>query len=165
MYPPPGTNLGFRPPQAPQSGFINIAQQGQGNVGFLPQQPQVINLQQGSMGMGGMGGMGGNMGNMGMRPNMGGMGGMGGNMGGNMGMGGMGGNMGGNMGMGGMGGNKGGFRGFNRWANNGINYQGMNGFTNVDYSNGWNPNVHDQLLRNNIDFVFQVYDHDMSGQL
>ena len=60
MYPPPGTNLGFRPPQAPQSGFINIAQQGQGNVGFLPQQPQVINLQQGSMGMG-MGGMGGQL--------------------------------------------------------------------------------------------------------
>ena len=55
--------------------------------------------------------------------------------------------------------------GFNRWANSGMNYQGMNGFTFVDYSGGWNPAMHDQLLRNNIDFVFNMYDMNRTGQL
>lgn len=56
--------------------------------------------------------------------------------------------------------------GFNRWgANNGYNYQTMNGFQAVDYSNGWNPNYHDQLLRNNIDLIYQRYDMNFSGQL
>jgi len=41
----------------------------------------------------------------------------------------------------------------------------MNGYTNVDYTSGWNTNVHDQLLRTNIDFVFQKFDSDCSGQL
>ena len=43
------------------------------------------------------------------------------------------------MGMGGMG-------MFNRWATPGFNYQGMNGYNYVDYSGGWNPMVHDQML-------------------
>ena len=30
------------------------------------------------------------------------------------------------------------------------NYMGMNGFNNVDYSGGWNPQVHDMMLKNNI---------------
>ena len=66
------------------------------------------------------------------------------------------------MGMGGMG-----MGGFNRWAgmNPGYNYMGMNGFHNVDYSGGWNPAVHDMMLRQNIDRVFMQYDMNMSGQL
>lgn len=55
--------------------------------------------------------------------------------------------------------------GFNRWANHGCNYQAMNGFNYVDYSGGWNPMFHDQMLRNNIDLVFQIYDRNYSGQL
>ena len=46
-----------------------------------------------------------------------------------------------NMGMMGMG-----MGGFNRWATPGFNYQGMNGYNYVDYSGGWNPMVHDQML-------------------
>lgn len=59
----------------------------------------------------------------------------------------------------------GGGMGFNRWGNPGFNYQGMNGYVFVDYSQGWNPNYHDQLLRNNIDIVFGRYDMNFSGQL
>lgn len=59
----------------------------------------------------------------------------------------------------------GGFGGFNRWGNPGMNFQGMNGFNYVDYSGGWNPNIHDQMLRNNIELVFQRYDMNFSGQL
>ncbi len=55
--------------------------------------------------------------------------------------------------------------GFNRWGNNGFNYQSMNGYQAVDYSNGWNPNYHDQLLRNNIDIIYTRYDMNFSGQL
>lgn len=46
-----------------------------------------------------------------------------------------------------------------------MNYQTMNGYQNIDYSGGWNPNYHDQLLRNNIDIVYQRYDMNFSGQL
>jgi hypothetical protein len=53
--------------------------------------------------------------------------------------------------------------GFNRWGNSG--YQNMNGYVAVDYTNGWNANYHDQLLRNNIDIVYQRYDRNFSGQL
>ena len=55
--------------------------------------------------------------------------------------------------------------GFNRWGTGGMNYQGMNGWNQVDYSGGWNPNVHDAMLKNNIEMVFQRYDMNMSGQL
>jgi hypothetical protein len=64
---------------------------------------------------------------------------------------------------GGMGGGIG--SGFNRWGNSGFNYQGMNGYTFVDYSGGWNAAIHDQMLKNNIDFVYQKYDYNFSGQL
>ena len=67
-----------------------------------------------------------------------------------------------NMGMG-MGGYGGGF--CNRWATPNFNYQGMNGYTYVDYSGGWNPMVHDQMLRVKIDIVYQRYDFNFSGQL
>ena len=66
---------------------------------------------------------------------------------------GYGGGMGGGMGM------------FNRWGRAGMNYQGMNGFTMVDYSGGWNPMIHDQMLMTKIDIVFQRYDFNFSGQL
>jgi len=46
-----------------------------------------------------------------------------------------------------------------------MNYQTMNGFHYVDWTNGWNPNLHDQMLRNNIDMVYQRYDMNFSGQL
>ena len=62
------------------------------------------------------------------------------------------------MGMGGMG-------GFNRWATPGFNYQGMNGYNYVDYSGGWNPMVHDQMLVAKIQMVFQRYDMNFSGAL
>ena len=54
--------------------------------------------------------------------------------------------------------------GFNRWNRNN-NYHKMNGYCNVDYSNGWNPMQHDQMLINNIRIVFQRYDRNRSGQL
>jgi len=59
----------------------------------------------------------------------------------------------------------GGFGGFNRWGGGGMNYQGMNGYNMVDYSGGWNPNIHDQMLQNNINRVYMQYDMNMSGQL
>ena len=55
--------------------------------------------------------------------------------------------------------------GFNRWGNSNQNYMQINGFTNVDYSNGWNGNSHDMLLRNNIEIVYQRHDMNHSGQL
>ena len=72
--------------------------------------------------------------------------------------------------MGGMGygmgmGMPGGFGMFNRWAVPGMNYQAMNGFSMVDYSGGWNPMIHDQMLMAKIDIVFQRYDFNFSGQL
>ena len=39
------------------------------------------------------------------------------------------------------------------------------GFCNVNYGQGWNPNVHDQMLRNNIDQIYMRYDQNRSGQL
>lgn len=47
----------------------------------------------------------------------------------------------------------------------GMGYTSMPGFVVVDYSCGWNPSYHDQLLRNNIDAVFMRYDYNRSGQL
>jgi len=55
--------------------------------------------------------------------------------------------------------------GFNRFGNSGMNYMGMNGWNQVDYSGGWNPQVHDMMLQNNINRVFMQYDMNMSGQL
>ena len=55
--------------------------------------------------------------------------------------------------------------GFNRWMHPGFNYQGMNGFNYIDYSGGWNPMVHDQMLVAKINIVFQRYDFNFSGAL
>ena len=63
----------------------------------------------------------------------------------------------------GVGGGMGG--GFNRWGGGGMNFQGMNGFNQVDYSGGWNANIHDQMLQQAIEQVFMRYDMNMSGQL
>jgi Ca2+-binding EF-hand superfamily protein len=41
----------------------------------------------------------------------------------------------------------------------------MPGYNAVDYSSGWNPNSHDQLLQNNIEAVYHRYDQNRSGQL
>jgi hypothetical protein len=41
----------------------------------------------------------------------------------------------------------------------------MNGYNNVNYNQGWNPNQHDQMLKDNIDYVYNVYDRNRSGQL
>lgn len=54
---------------------------------------------------------------------------------------------------------------FNRFNQAGFNYQTMPGFQQVDYSGGWNPNIHDNLLRNNINHVFQKHDTNRNGQL
>lgn len=35
----------------------------------------------------------------------------------------------------------------------------------MNYSSGWNPNLQDQMLRNNIEQVYQQYDFNRSGQL
>ena len=95
--------------------------------------------------MGGMNSMG-NMGGMGMGHQMGQMGQMG--------------HMGGGHQMGG-----GGMGGFNVWANSNTNYQGMQGFNQVDYSGGWNPNIHDTMLKRNINDVYMRYDMNRTGQL
>ena len=58
-----------------------------------------------------------------------------------------------------------GFSQMNRWAQSGMNYQQQAGFVNVDYSGGWNPNVHDQMLKRNIQQVFNMYDRNRNGQL
>jgi hypothetical protein len=47
----------------------------------------------------------------------------------------------------------------------GGNYHSMPGYVHVDYSNGWNANYHDQVLRTNIDVVYQRYDMNFTGQL
>jgi hypothetical protein len=54
--------------------------------------------------------------------------------------------------------------GFNRWGLNN-NYMNMGGFVSVNYSQGWIPNIHDQMLVNNINQVFMRYDFNRSGQL
>jgi len=55
--------------------------------------------------------------------------------------------------------------GFNTWGNTGTNYQQMNGFQAVDYSGGWNANVHDQMLRAKIEQIYMRYDMNQSGSL
>lgn len=55
--------------------------------------------------------------------------------------------------------------GFNTWSNTGLNYKAMDGFNPVNYSNGWDSNIHDQMLRDNVDYVYQKYDTNFSGQL
>ena len=55
--------------------------------------------------------------------------------------------------------------GFNRWANTGLNYQAMNGFNFTDYSGGWNPKVHDKMLKDNIHYVYQKYDSNFTCKL
>jgi len=54
---------------------------------------------------------------------------------------------------------------FNRWTSTGLNYQGMDGFHYIDYSKGWDTNIHDQMLKDNIDYVYNKYDTNFSGQL
>lgn len=54
---------------------------------------------------------------------------------------------------------------FNTFGSSMPNYTSMNGYINVDYTQGWNPNYHDQLLRNNVDAVFLQYDYNRSGTL
>ena len=58
-----------------------------------------------------------------------------------------------------------GFNQMNRWATPGMNYQTQPGFVRVDYSGGWNPNVHDNMLKSNIQQVFNMYDRNRNGQL
>ena len=41
----------------------------------------------------------------------------------------------------------------------------MDGFNMVDYSKGWDTNIHDQMLKDNIDYAFNKYDTNFSGQL
>jgi hypothetical protein len=53
----------------------------------------------------------------------------------------------------------------NPWAQSGTNYQQMAGFQAVDYSGGWNPSVHDNMLKHNINQVFMKHDTNRNGQL
>ena len=55
--------------------------------------------------------------------------------------------------------------GFNRWGKSGGSYQNMTGYKAVDYSGGWNANSHDQMLNNNIDYIYQKFDTNCTGQL
>jgi hypothetical protein len=41
----------------------------------------------------------------------------------------------------------------------------MPGFCQIDYSGGWNPNMHDNMLINNIRQVYMRYDFNRNGQL
>lgn len=52
----------------------------------------------------------------------------------------------------------------NRWSSPGYHYQSMPGYVAVDYSCGWNQ-MHDQMLINNINMIYQRYDYNFSGQL
>ena len=54
---------------------------------------------------------------------------------------------------------------FNKFAGSNPNYASMNGFSNVDYSGGWNPNVHDSMLKSKINQVYMMHDANRSGQL
>jgi hypothetical protein len=54
---------------------------------------------------------------------------------------------------------------FNRWASPSFEYHSMLGFRQVDYSSGWNPSVHDIMLKNSINQVFMQYDQNRNGQL
>ena len=54
---------------------------------------------------------------------------------------------------------------YNRWARPNFNYATMPGYCNVDYTGGWNPNVHDMMLKNKINQVFMQYDMNRNGQL
>ena len=53
----------------------------------------------------------------------------------------------------------------NRWGSNNMSFQNMNGYMNVNYNQGWNAGQHDQMLQTNIDYVYNVYDKNRSGQL
>ena len=54
---------------------------------------------------------------------------------------------------------------YNRWGRRGYDYQHMNGYHAVDYSNGWNTNMHDQMLQQRIQNIFLRHDRNRSGQL
>lgn len=54
---------------------------------------------------------------------------------------------------------------FNTWARPNFNYTSMPGYQQVNYSGGWNPNVHDQMLKTHINRVFMQYDQNRNGQL
>jgi|JI6StandDraft_1071083.scaffolds.fasta_scaffold259828_1 hypothetical protein len=65
----------------------------------------------------------------------------------------------------GFGGRFGGFNaGFGGYGG-GYQMNNMPGYNYVDYSGGWNPSVHDQMLINNIERVYQQYDFNRNGQL
>ena len=55
--------------------------------------------------------------------------------------------------------------GFNRWGQGNPNFHSMPGYCHVDYNQGWNPQVHDQMLLNNVRMVYQQYDMNRTGQL
>ena len=54
---------------------------------------------------------------------------------------------------------------YNRWAQPNYNYHSMPGFQRVDYSGGWNANIHDNMLKNAINQVFTKHDTNRNGQL
>lgn len=47
---------------------------------------------------------------------------------------------------------------FNRFSNNGLAYKKMKLYYPVDYSRGWNPELHDYLLERNIEKTYIGYD-------
>lgn len=55
--------------------------------------------------------------------------------------------------------------GFNRWGGHNQNYHQMQGYNQVDYSGGWNSQMHDQMLHQKIQMVYQRYDMNRTGQL
>ena len=54
---------------------------------------------------------------------------------------------------------------YNRFAQPNFNYSTMPNYQQVNYQGGWNPNIHDQMLRNNINTVYQRHDQNRNGQL
>lgn len=54
---------------------------------------------------------------------------------------------------------------FNRWGGHNHNYTHMQGYNPVDYSGGWNNNMHDQMLQQKVQMIFNRHDTNHSGQL
>ena len=54
---------------------------------------------------------------------------------------------------------------FNVWARPNYDYTKMKLYQMVDYSGGWNPNIHDEMLKFHISEVVRKHDCNRNGQM